>query len=566
MSSIKGFIVQGEDNPVKYDYQALENKLELDSSLSQAGQAADSKVVGDRILLNESYIISEESTELPKVLKGNFRIKKNTVGDEVICGTHNVSQLLNIKEGTFVINDVTITVVGNSVTVSGQPSSGFSFDFVSGTAKTITELAAMTLPLPIHQYTLSQKLTSGTVFPPLLVRGKSSGNAVVTQNNVAVFNMDTSTCGGLYLSISASNNYSCTFKIALLPYSATNGNQHREEESNITVYNEDNVYKLDGYAWCIGNPSITELRTKLPKKPKCVYSTRTIAYSSMTECLDIYIPTTSGYIDYIFGHTQSQLTPSEGGGNVWRLVQVNSVNDAFDYQFHITQLGETEMAIMISGRDDFIGGTTHGDEVMDSNSLLFVLDGKPVEINTVTSITEFDMLQIFLVSSLYDPNDHITQVGEHGREWRFTKDGLYLQQTVKFLENLTLSNTYMPMLCVLRGNDAASSIQVTDTYIDDGNFMQYNVGTGGFTTYPNQLKSDVKNIHLIGKTSGVEASLEIIEQPEGLNQEGTFLFNGVDTYNKIYCCICGYGGGTNTQNVSSGDKWHIKSKIKIDVK
>ena len=54
----------------------------------------------------------------------------------------------------------------------------------------------------------------------------------------------------------------------------------------------------------------------------------------------------------------------------------------------------------------------------------------------------------------------------------------------------------MPMLCVLRGNDAASALQVTDTYVDDGDFRPYDISTGGFTTYPNKLKKEAdKSIH-----------------------------------------------------------------------
>jgi hypothetical protein len=119
----------------------------------------------------------------------------------------------------------------------------------------------------------------------------------------------------------------------------------------------------------------------------------------------------------------------------------------------------------------------------------------------------------------------------------------------------------MPMLCAIRGNDSVSTDQITDTYIDDGNFQNYDVATGGFTTYPNQLKKDVQNIHLFGKISGIDIVLDILEQPSGLNGEGTFLFNGVNTYNKIYCCMCGYNH--NTQNVSVGDKWKVKTKIQI---
>lgn len=517
--------------------------------------------LNDRVDFTDSYVMTLKPVTLPESVRGNFNYKKNADGDLMISGTNNVAQLLNIKAGTYDINGVTIIVNGNTVSVSGQPTADFNFHFETGTKKTATELTAMTLGLPEHIYTLSQKVTNGTVFPPIFIRSKVSGNVSVAQNNTNVFTMDKTTCGGFYMLLQSNKNYSCSFDIALLPYSATNGNKYRTETSHVFVYDSDGIYQLDGYTWVIGQPTVAYIESLLPKKPKCKYSLRTIDYSSMTECLDVYIPASNGYVNYIFGHTESAIS----GGNVWRLVQVDAVNDALVYRFHITQLGETEMAIMISGRDDFIGGTTHGDEVMDADSLLFVVDGKPTDITTLTELTDFETLQCFLVSDLYDPADHTTLVGKHGREWKFDKNGLYIGQTVEFLSDSTLGNSYMPMLCVLRGNDTASALQVTDTYTDDGNYQQYDVSTGGFNTYPNVLKTDVRKINLFGKVSRVRASLQIIEQPEGLNKEGTFLYNGINTYNKIYCCLCGYGGGKNTQNVSNGEKWKVKSQITFDV-
>ena len=514
----------------------------------------------------DSYIIDEEPAELPNEVKGNYKIDINAEGDMVISGTHNVAQLLGIKEGTFTINGVTFVVSGTTITISGTATSAFNYSLVDGEAKGVTALSQMILPLPEHLYTLSTKALSGssTPYPGLFVRSKASGNVVVSQNNTAQFTADKTTCGGLYFSITNGYTYNVTYKIAVLPYAATNGNAHREEDSDIDVYEQSGTYALDGYTWAVGSPTVAELRSKLPKKPLCKYSTRTIAYSSMTECLDVYVPSKEGYVNYVFGRTQNGASVV-GGGDVWRLVQVDAVSDALALKFHITQLGETEMAIGIKDRDDFIGGSTHGDEVMDANSLVFVLDGQTVDVTTLTNLTEFDTLQVFLNSNMYDPADHTTLVGVHGREWLFNADGLYIGQTVEFKADLILTNSYMPMLCVLRGNDTASTLQVTDTYIDDGNYIPYDVSVGGFTTYPNQLKTDVREINLFGADSGVRATVKILEQPEGLNKEGVFLYNGANTYNKIYCCLCGYGSGTNTQNVANGEKWKVKSQITIEV-
>lgn len=313
------------------------------------------------------------------------------------------------------------------------------------------------------------------------------------------------------------------------------------------------------------DPVIEDIEV-LSKGCKCKYSTRTIEYSSMRECLDVYVPAKVGYVDYVFGRTQTNATQAEGGGNVWRLVEIDAVYDNFQKRFKITQLGETEMAIKIFGRSDFIGGSTHGDEWMDDNSLLFTIDGLPVDIETVTELRDFTELRCFLVSNLYDPDDHTTLIGIHGREWVFNENGLYIGQTVEFKANLTMSESYMPMICALRGNDTASALQITDTYTDDGNYQRYDVGTGGFTSYPNQLKKGIKKVNLFGHTSGVGITVDYIEFPDNLNKGGNFLYNGVNTYNKIYNCLCGYGNSqANTQSVTTGDKWTVKAKIKVDI-
>ncbi len=533
----------------------------IDDTLTIQGAAADAKATGDAIGFVKSYVVNEENVTLPKTIVSKCKVDFTSAGSKLIYGTENVAQLLNLAQGTFTPNGLTITVTGNTISVSGTTTKAFNFSLADGEEKTATELGQMTLPLPNHLYTLSTKATAGsTPYPGLLVRSKSSGNIVTSQNNTAQFTMDDSTCGGIYLYFANNTAYSFTYVLAVLPFT-TNVLPYRTQDSNVTVLTDSGLYDIDGYAWAVGNCDVVSITSQINKPPVCKYSTREVSYSNMIECLDIYIPTTNGYINYVFGHCRSVT----GYSDVWRIVQIDAVDDSFGLLYHITQLGETEMAIMISGRDDFIGGVTHGDEIMvvnqDYSSFVVLLNGKFVDVTTLTSLTEFDSLQIFLVSDMLDPADHTTKVGVHGREWRFDETGLLLQQTVEFLENLTLDNSYMPMLCAIRGNDSVSTDQITDTYIDDGNFQNYDVATGGFTTYPNQLKKDVQNIHLFGKISGIDIVLDILEQPSGLNGEGTFLFNGVNTYNKIYCCMCGYNH--NTQNVSVGDKWKVKTKIQI---
>ena len=267
-------------------------------------------------------------------------------------------------------------------------------------------------------------------------------------------------------------------------------------------------------------------------------------------------------MNYIFGHTVGSTS------DVWRLVQIDAVNDAFARTYHITRLGETEMAFEVVGNDSstFVGGYTHGYERLVNGSFFAVLDGKAVDITTVTTLTEFSKLQFFLVTNMYDPADNITLLGVHSREWSFDETGMLLTQNIEYKSSFTVKNFNMPMLCTLRGNDAQSALQITDTYIDDSNFTTYDVSTSGFTTYPNQLKTRPKKIYLTGAASGVEASVEIIEQPEdGMRAGGSYLSNNAD-YNKIYCVICGFSNDDDDyKQVANGDMWKTKTKFEIKI-
>jgi hypothetical protein len=259
----------------------------------------------------------------------------------------------------------------------------------------------------------------------------------------------------------------------------------------------------------------------------------------------------------LFGHSVSAV----GNADVWRIIQLLSVDDELNTRFKITQFGETEMAIRIKDRDDFIGGFTHGDEITIPGSVVFILDGAKVDPTTLTELTVFDELRISEVTTMFDPADHTTQVGTHGKEYIITADGIAIEQSVKWLGAYTLDASYMPMLCAIRGSDKVSELQITDTYIDNGDYIPYDVGIGGFTTYPNAKKTGVDRITLFSDKSGLCATVNLLDSPN-LPGAVSFLYNGADTYNKIYCAVCGYG---EQHNASAGEKWRVRAKIQIEI-
>ena len=558
------------DPPDPYDNWLAEMRSIEAAAIQAADDAEDSaesvRGITDEVDLIESFVYEDVPVELPALKAGKFKIIADS-DNQIISGTHNVAQLLGLKQGTYSKYGITVTVNGTEMTVSGTATAGFTFDLMTGEESSSSTLAAKTLTLPEHQYTLitAPIRQSGTYYPAIFIRKKdNTGTVALSQANAAQFTMDKTVCGGIGITFTNTRSYDFKWNIGVFPYATNNSEVYKLEGSSVEIITNEGVFSLDGYTWSVGTPSISLLKAKYAK-PMLKYSTRQIPYTGADQVVDIYVPSKGGYVNYIFGHTITDISQSSGGGNVWRLIQIDAVDDSLAFKFHITTLGETEMAIMISGRSDFIGGWTHGDEWMDSSTLRFVVDGQTVDITGYTELTEFNTLQCSLVSDMYDPDDHSTNVGKHGREWKFDASGLELNQSVDFLTNLTLASSFMPMLCAVRGNDTVSTLQVTDTYIDDRNFIPYDIATAGFTNYPNQPK-EVGFIHLLGNDSGLEATVELKEQPKGLKGSGAYVYNGVNTYNKIYCCICGYANSAaNLQEVSAGDKWIVKSKFNIVV-
>lgn len=515
----------------KYDYDALDNKPDL---------------------------FNETSLSLPATL-AEERFARVSVGsgETAYYGTHNVAALLNMKQGTFSVNGLTITVSGNTVTITGTTNASTYYDFATGENGTGSTIAAHDLGLPAQKYTLSQVLTSGTNVPAICIRSKSSGNVVVAQNSTSVFTMDASTCGGLYFYLGSGKTTNWTFVVGLLPYETNGNDPYRSETSVVNTISQTGLYSISGYVWSSDISSVTILESKLDalkKSCKMKYEARTVPNNSANEVIDIYIPAAVGYVYIQLVHS---IKATENANN-WRIAQFFSVDSELSQRFKITTLGETEMALKINGRSDFIGGNTHGDEILDSFTV--IIDGEKVDITDYTDLTDFDRLTIFETTTLYDPNDSATIVGTHGREYVFSKEGLELSQTVNWSGAYTMDASYMPMICTIRGNDDASELQVTDTYADNGNFNTYDVATSGFTTYPHDNKTDVDRIMLFSDKSGLLITFEILEQTSLLGQNN-YLFNGA-AYNKIYNAICGNGTQHTTTN---GEKWKSRAKLKFEI-
>lgn len=539
------------------------------TEVKTTGEIADLKsAVNDRIdeIANDLYNTNIVASPYTTVENVGMKCEIES-GGYVVTGTKNKAALYPFKEGTYTVNGLTIVVSGNTVTINGTASANTSFSLKDGAVKTNAELAAESYEFPAGNWYISSAVHSDYAVQQTILCRKKDNSGVITLNATQPQLFDSSTWGGFYIYV-ATGTIISRGTVFCISNDNSIGTYQAQISERVQWLKESGYFNAQTGDCIIANNyadiyTIT-LKTNRGKKAYLKYSTRSVSSSFAVAVIDVYITMPTGYVDYIFAHCQKD-TVSTGGSDTWRLVQIDKVDGTFVRQYHITTLGETEMAIKIDGRDDFIGGVTHGDEWLNSGSAFAVLDGNMVDITDYTTLTQFEQFEFFATTTLYDPSDHATVIGEHGVKWTFTKDGLDLRQSVKFSGAYTLIGSHMPMICAVRDHYGVpngmdyETYQITDTYADDGNFNHYDISEAGFETYPNTLKTDIHAAYMYGSEKDIRIEVEYIDQPTDLTGKGNWVYNG-DDYNKLYNTIC---GGTGTQNVTSGTKWQVHSKIQV---
>ena len=286
------------------------------------------------------------------------------------------------------------------------------------------------------------------------------------------------------------------------------------------------------------------------------------------EQLDIYIPTEIGYIKYCFLRNELD----SYNANNWRLDKAFAYDEMMKKRFLIINSGEYEMALQLNGRSDFIGGIAHGDEVFQN--ITFLLDGVNIKnISSLTNITKFETLRIIETTKLYDPNDkatlttnnQYTPIATHGKEYIITKSGIRLKQFVKWLKAETLTASYMTMLPIVRGNDSISSLQITDTFYADDDYILYDVSTNaGASGNAWAWRKNCNRCVIWSDKSGVCADVEMLKQPQ-INNKGARQFKIQDSslYNKLYWSVCGVGGAL--YDVSANERFETDTIFKINI-
>lgn len=264
---------------------------------------------------------------------------------------------------------------------------------------------------------------------------------------------------------------------------------------------------------------------------------------SSTERIEIFIPTTIGYVMYQFVHTVN----AEKNANIWRMAYAMAYDDTLTKRFDITTQGEWECALHLNGRADFSGGLAHGDEIY--NSIAFWVDGKKMATSDFSGNMQFDELVITEASALYDPNDSETVIAQHGSKHIFKRDGLQINQTINWLINDSLTACFLAMFPPAKA--------VTNAYYTNKDYSQKTI-----TTYPIE-ESKTTDATIYSTESGVTARFAINDYPIGYGGGDLFIIhdNGTGNYNKCYYAISYQA----TPSITSGTQWRSKTIYNIDV-
>lgn len=259
---------------------------------------------------------------------------------------------------------------------------------------------------------------------------------------------------------------------------------------------------------------------------------------SSIEAIDIYYPIKNGYLMYNFVHSVN----AEVKSNIWRLSKVFTCNDSLAVVESLTDTAEWECAIKLNGRSDFAGGVIHGDEIMED--VVFIADGKPIDIHNYVSAQYFDNLIVVQKSKLYDPSNEEIAFAEHTSEHIFADGKMIINQTVKFLDVYTLGTSYIAMYPPLK--------TVTNKYYTDKDFAPKTIDLSNNVTINGVRETCLYGDNYFSK---------FISHKYPQYVSGDYLLmtdNNGRSYNKCYYVACG-----NNQAVESGELWQSSIEYEI---
>lgn len=308
-------------------------------------------------------------------------------------------------------------------------------------------------------------------------------------------------------------------------------------------------------AWPLRFPPTTG-STTLPVVSPGTYGASEIVVVKRSDEIDIYMkgsnPTSARYLRYRMERKTSVPLASD----VWRWSAVWDCARTGDYAFtavrQICNTGENEMAIMQSGKSDFIGGAAHGDEELFSIKCL--VDGSNVTLGTVENF-RCRRVEFLQATNMYEVDTAKgTRVAKAYRRHVFENGEVTITQHLVWEAAITLLDTYLAMLTAERVEAAVPSFQISDKGYRSPLWTEEDISVSGFTPI-----FSTANIVKASGPNGYSFEVEILEGWEKANRHVNI--SESPSYNKFYFDFTGTGYVT-----TPGEVMRSRARYKIDTR
>jgi hypothetical protein len=285
------------------------------------------------------------------------------------------------------------------------------------------------------------------------------------------------------------------------------------------------------------------------------YSPDEVVVIQRSDEVDVYMkgsnPDSSRYLRY-----RMQRKPDAAiGSDVWRWNEVWEVTRTGDFSFNtviqICNSGENETAILQTGKPDFMGGTAHGDEILFEVAML--IDGTKVALGGTGNYRcrRVEFLQGSDMFEVGTATPQSNRLAKNYKRWLFESSAVELFQNVFWEASVTLQDTYMTMLTLLRTSGVT---QISDKGYRHPKYTEENISTAGFTNI-----YDKTPIAKASGPSGFSAEVEILDGWDKPNRE--FNFSPSASYNKFYFDYTGPGYVTQI-----GEQFVARAVYRLDTK
>lgn len=289
-------------------------------------------------------------------------------------------------------------------------------------------------------------------------------------------------------------------------------------------------------------------------------------YDTYFKTLTIYMKTIAEntYLGYRLRRMTATYDASNSSSNydIWRLRGVGVYTKNNDNIFTdiltdglIHEASEWECAIKETGLSDFSGGSTHGDEFIDS--ITFMLDGVVYTDPSQFSNKTCKELRIIRKSKLYRANTNSeTYIADHYVDYLFKNNEIIIDNRVNWKVDTNCGISY---LCMLGAKRLNGTTQITNKGIKQGDGSVLDVSTEGHSNNTTTKRCTKAYLYNDGTNGGVNVNMSVEILDNNFFPNFNFKFDNRAEYNKFYFDQC----GTNF-DVKTGDIWFNKAKYKID--